>query len=77
MFQFGQQPALFQRAIAFGCSHRLLKHERFGFIHWPNGCRYRIAAQLPQSGNAFVAVDHQVSARLVPDSYNDDRYLLT
>mgnify|MGYP001416558319 CR=1 FL=1 len=76
MFQFGQQPALFQRARAFGCSHRLLEHKSFGFVHRPNGCRYRIAAQLLQSGNAFVAVDHQVSFGLIPDGHNNDRHLL-
>jgi len=76
MFQFCQQPALFQRAAAFACSHRLLEHERFGFVHGPDGGRYRVAAQLPQCGDAFVAIDDQIPVRLIPDSYDNDRQLL-
>jgi hypothetical protein len=77
MLQFRQQPALFQRAVALRCSHRLLKHERFSFAHRPNGCRYRVPTQLLHSGNAFVSVDHQIAVGLILNSHNDDRYLLT
>jgi hypothetical protein len=76
MFQFGQQPALFQRAGALRRSHRLFEYESFGLGHWPNGCEYRIAAQLLQCDNAFVSVNHQVAVGLIPNSHDDNRYLL-
>ena len=77
MLQFGQQPALFQRARALRCSHRLLEYKGFGPGHWPDCRRYRVAAQSLQSGNPFIAVDHQIAVDLLRDCHNNDWYLLT
>ena len=51
----------------------MFEHKSFSFGHWPNGCRYRVAAQLLECGDALVTVDDQKAAARFDD---DDRRLL-
>lgn len=77
MLQFGQQPTLFESIVPFRCPQRLTQYKSIGFVHWPDRGRYRITAQLLQGSDSLVTVDYQISVRLVSDSHNDDRHLLT
>ena len=47
--QLRQQPALFQRGVLFGKTHRAVQHQGLGFGHRPHGRFHRIPAQLPQA----------------------------
>lgn len=46
LLQFGQQPALLQRRLAFGKTHRAVQHQRVGFAHVPDDGVHGVAAQL-------------------------------
>lgn len=75
-FEFLKQPALFQRRLLFGKTHRPIQDQRVGFAHVPNNSFDRVAAQLLQSRHAFVAVDDQIPIRFLENRHDDDRRLL-
>jgi hypothetical protein len=76
MLHFRQQPALFERAFLRAHSLRARQQQGFGFAHRPDRGFDCVAAQLPERGDAFVAVDHQIAAVVVLRDYDDDGCLL-
>ena len=72
-FHLRQQPALFERGLRLAHPQRALQHQRFGFAHRPHHGLHRVAPQLLEHGDAFVAVDDQITAGVFDD---DDRRLL-
>lgn len=76
LFQFGQQPALFQRRFAFRETHRAVQDQGLGFAHLPNRGFHRVPAQLLQSRDPLVAIDDRVMVRLVLHRDDHDRHLL-
>ena len=49
LLQFLEQPALFQRRLVFGKTHRSIQHQSVGFVHVPNDGFHRVAALILQS----------------------------
>ena len=76
-FEFLKQPALFQRCLLFGKTHRPIQDQGVRFAHVPDNGFDPVAAQLLQSGHAFVAVDNQISIRTLRYGDDDDRRLLS
>ena len=72
-FHLRQQPALFERGLRLAHPQRALQHQRFGFAHRPHDGLHRVAPQLLERGDAFVAVDDQIATRVFDD---DDGRLL-
>jgi hypothetical protein len=72
-FQFRQQPALFESGFMFGETKRAVEDQGVGFAHRPDHGVHRVAAQLAQRGEAFVAVDDEEAFAV---GYYDDRRLL-
>lgn len=77
LLQFLEQPPLFQRRLLFGETHRPIQHQGVGFVHVPDDGLYRVTAQLFQSSDAFVSVDHQVSIPLIRNRHHHDWSLLS
>jgi hypothetical protein len=71
-----QQPTLFQRSLRLAEAQRTIQQQSLGFAHRPDHGFHRIAAQLLQGGDAFVAVDHQVAVRLAGGGDHHDGRLL-
>jgi hypothetical protein len=76
VFQFRQQPALFQSGFMFGEAERTVEDQGFGFAHGPDHCIHRVVAQLAQRGEALIAVDDEVTFA-VRGGYDDDGRLLS
>jgi hypothetical protein len=76
LLQFNQQPALFQRRFVIAATHRPVKKQCFHFAQRPDHRFDRVPAQLLQRGDPLIAVDHQVTIRLLGRNH-DDRRLLT
>ncbi len=76
LLQFLKQPALLQRRLGFGQAERAVQQQRFGLAHRPHGRFHRVAAQLLERGDALVAVDNQVTLRLIGNGDHHDRRLL-
>lgn len=74
LLQFLKQPALLQRRLLFGKTHRTIQHQSVRFVHVPDDDFHRVPAQLLESRHAFVAIDHQITVRHRDD---DDRRLLS
>ena len=74
--QFRQQPAFFQRCLAFAPTQRSVQHQGFGLAHRPDHGLHRVPAQLLQRRDPLVAVDHQVSVDLLGDRHHHNRRLL-
>jgi len=68
---------LFQRAFLRAEPQRPRQQQRFGFAHRPDGGFRRVAAELLERGDAFVAVDHQIAIVVVFVGHYDDGRLLT
>ena len=62
--------SLFERAFLRTHSLRARQQQRFGFAHQPDRGFDCVPAQLPQRGDAFIAVDYQV-ATLFRGHHND------
>lgn len=75
LLELGQQPPLFECGLLFRQAHRALEQKRFGLAHRPDHRLDRVPAQLLQRRDPLVAVDHQVSVRLL-GSHHHDRSLL-
>ena len=73
---FRQQPTLFERAFLLAHSHRPVQQQSFGFAHRPDGGLDRVPAQLPERGDALVAVDDQIAGAVVRGGDDDNRRLL-
>jgi hypothetical protein len=76
LLHFRKQPALFERAFLRAESQRPRQQQSFGFAHRPDGGFDGVAAQLPERGDAFVAVDHKVAFAVVFRNDHDDGCLL-
>jgi hypothetical protein len=57
LLHLGQQPALFQPALAVRPTQGTIQHQRLGFAHGPDHRLHAVPTQLLQSGNALVTVD--------------------
>jgi hypothetical protein len=77
LLQLRQQPAFFQRGHAVRHAERTIQHQRLGFAQRPGHRFHRVSPQLLQGGDALVAVDHQVTVRLVGDRHHNDGRLLS
>jgi hypothetical protein len=77
LLQFRQQPALFQHRRPFGHAQRTGQHQRLGLVQGPHHGLHRVPPQLLQRCNALVAVDHQVTIRLLGHRHDNDRRLLS
>jgi len=71
-----KQPALFERAFLRAHSQRPRQQQGFGFAHRPDCGLDGVAAQLPERGDALVAVDHQIAFAVVLCNDHDDGRLL-
>jgi len=76
LLQFHQQPALFQSRFVVARTHRPVQKQSLHFAQRPDHRLHRVLAQLLQSRDPLIAVDHQVSIRL-PGCDHYDRSLLT
>jgi len=77
LLEFGQQPALFQRAVAFRPTQRAIQHQRFGFRQRPDQGLDRVSAELFQGPEALIAVDDDIAAGLAGHPDHDDGRLLS
>lgn len=77
LLQLGKQPALLERVFLLRQPHRPVQHQRVGFAHVPDESLYRVAPQFLQRRNALVAIDDLVAIRLIFNSDNHDRRLLS
>jgi hypothetical protein len=77
LLEFGQQPAFFQRRLAFGQVDRTVQHHSVGLGHRPHYCLDRVAPQLLERRDALVAVDDQIAVRLAGHCHHHDRRLLS
>lgn len=75
LFELGQQPSLFERRLLFRQAQRALEQQRFGFAHRPHHRLDRVPAQSLERRDPLVAVDHQVSVRLLGGHHHDRRLL--
>ena len=76
MLHLRQQPALFERAFLRAHSLRARQQQGFGFAHRPDCGLDGVPAQLPERGDAFVTVYHQVAVVIVFIDHDDDGRLL-
>lgn len=77
LFEFDQQPAFFQSAVAFRPTQRAIQDQCFGFAQGPDHGLDRIAAELFQGRNALVTVNDQIAVGLVGHRHDDDGGLLS
>ena len=75
-FQFRQQPAFFQRRLSFRHAEGTIQHQRLGLTQRPDQGLDRVPPQLLQRRQALVAVDHQITIRLLGHGHHNDRRLL-
>lgn len=75
-FQFRKQPALFERGLAFGETHRTIQYQGLGFAHRPDHRFHRVSAQFLQSRYPLEAVDNPIAIGLVRNRDHHDRRLL-
>jgi hypothetical protein len=61
LFEFRQQPTLFQCRLAFRKTQRAFQHQRIGFANVPDDGFDSVAAQLLYCGNPLVAIDNSIS----------------
>jgi hypothetical protein len=71
-----QQPAHFQRGLMFGKAQRTIQQHRGGFAHRPHHRFHRVAPELLQRRDSFIAVDHHVAIRHAFHRDHYDRHLL-
>ena len=77
MFHLRQQPPLFERAFLRAHSLRARQQQCLGFAHLPDSGFDCVSAQLPERGDSFVAVDHQIAVVVVFGDHHDDGRLLS
>ncbi len=75
LLQLHQQPTFFQRRFVFSPTQRAVQKQRLGFAQRPDHRLDGVPAQLLQRRNALIAVDHQVSIRLLGRDHHDRRLL--
>lgn len=76
LFQFRQEPALFQSRFGFGETHRPVQHQRLGVAHRPDHGLHRVPAQLFQRRHPLVAVNDPIPVRPSRNRHDHDRGLL-
>ena len=76
LFQFRQEPSLFQRRLGFGETHRPVQHQRLGVAHRPDHGLDRVPAQLFQRRHPLVTVNDPITIRPSRDRHDHDRRLL-
>jgi hypothetical protein len=77
LLQLGEQPAFFQGTLTFRPVERSIQHQSPHFVERPDHGLDCVSAELFESGDAFVAIDDQIAIRLIGNSDNDDRRLLS
>lgn len=75
LFQFHQQPALFQRRLVIAAAHGSIQKQGLSFAQRPDHRLHRVPAQLLERRHPLVAVDDQVMLRLRGGHHHDRRLL--
>jgi hypothetical protein len=76
LLQFHKQPAFFQSCLVVARTHRPVQKQGLHFAQRPDHRFYRVPAQLLERRDSLIAVDDQISIRLLGLNH-DDRRLLT
>src|SRR5919108_697451 len=76
LLQLRQQPAFFQGAVGLRPTQRTDRHQSLDFAQRPEHCFNRVPAQLLESRDALVTVDHHIAIWLIRHSDDHDRGLL-
>ena len=76
LLQLHKQPAFFQSRLVIARTHRPVKEQSLHFAQRPDHGIHRVTAQLLETRNPLIAVDHQIFIRLIGRNH-DDRRLLT
>jgi hypothetical protein len=77
LLQLREQPAFFQGAFSFRPMQRTVQHQCLNFIQRPDHCLNRVPAELLECRDALVSVNDQIAIRLIRNSDDDDRSLLS
>jgi hypothetical protein len=77
LLEFRQQPAFFQSAVSFRPTQRAIQHQCLRFAQGPDHGFDRVSAELFQGRDALVTVNDQIAIRLIRNSDDDDRCLLS
>jgi len=77
LLQFRQQPAFLQGGRALHHAQRLREHQCLSFAERPDHSLHRVPPQLLQGRDALVAINHQVTIRLLRQRHDHDRRLLS
>jgi hypothetical protein len=75
LLQFNQQPAFFESRFVIARTHRPVQKQGLHFAQRPDHRFHRVLAQLLQRRDPLVAVDHQVTVRLLGRNHYDRRLL--
>ena len=75
LLQFHQQPAFFQRRLVIARTHRPVKKQSLHFAQRPDHRFHRVPAQLLERSDPLIAIDHQVTVRLLSRNHHDRRLL--
>jgi hypothetical protein len=75
LLQFHQKPAFFQSRLVIATTHRPVQKQSLHFAQRPDHRFDRVPAQLLERGDPLVAVDHQITVRLLGSNHHDRRLL--
>jgi hypothetical protein len=75
LLQFNQQPAFFESRFVIARTHRPVQKQGLHFAQRPDHRLHSVPAQLLQRRDPPVAVDHQVTVRLLGRNHYDRRLL--
>jgi hypothetical protein len=75
LLQFHQKPAFFKCCFVIARTHRPVQKKSLHFAQRPDHRFDRVTAQLLERGDPLVAVDHQVTVRLLGLNHYDRRLL--
>jgi hypothetical protein len=75
LLQFHQKPTFFQSRFVIARAHRTVQKKSLHFAQRPDHRLHRVPAQLLECGDPLVAVDHQVTVRLLGWNHHDRRLL--
>ena len=75
LLQFHQKPAFLESRLVVAGTHRPVQKQSLHFAQRPDHRLHRVPAQLLERGDPLVAVDHQVTVRLLGLNHHDRRLL--
>jgi hypothetical protein len=75
LLQFHQQPAFFERRFVVAATHGPIQKQGLRLAQRPDHRLHRVPAQLLERRDPLVAVDHQVTIRLLGGNHHDGRLL--